>query len=201
LLDAQIVEESSLDFHHVAHGNRGKIASVRFSGNGIDAAGPSGATATAEQVWADYEQAVRIDSVTGAHDNIPPTRIVLSIMPSYVRVATNGMANQDCVIAHGVELAVGFVSDGYTREVPTLFQIQRLVESDRLHMPQWSSVPDGVAAFENGRLHKRGIFYAVGGCKARHLNSEGAKTLRRMLISTGSSDLREYKETSVGFSG
>jgi hypothetical protein len=72
-------------------------------------------------------------------------------------------------------LSVGFVSDGYTGQMAPLLQLESLIESNGLYVAQGSRVPNGVAAFEDACIHKKGIFYAVGRFKARLLTRVGRR--------------------------
>src|SRR3974390_1602021 len=78
------------------------------------------------------------------------------------------MTNQHGVVARRIQLPVGFVSDSDAGKMSAPLEFQRLFEIDRLGVAQWPRMARSIAAFEGGRLHKKGIFYAVGPFKARH---------------------------------
>ena len=138
LADAQRVQQPALHLHHVADGDGGKIAAVGLAGGGVDAAGAGGAAATAQQIGADDEEAVGVDRLARADHDVPPAGIVLLVVPGDVRIPAEGVADQDGVVARGVELAVGLVGDGDAGQQPP-----------SSNSSGWSSVAD--RAYRSGR--------------------------------------------------
>src|ERR1019366_1391258 len=132
LADPKLIQQAALHLHHVADGDRWEVAAVRLVGGGIEAARAGGATATAQQIGADDEIAVSIDRLARPHRNVPPAGVILLVVPGYVRITADGVADQDGVTARSVELAIGLVSDGHAGKLAAEFEGQRLVEFDGL---------------------------------------------------------------------
>ena len=123
LADAKLIQQPPLHFHHVADGDGGEVAAVGLAGGGVEAAGAGGAAAAAQQIGADDKVAVGVNRLARAHRDVPPAGIVLLVVLGHVRIAADGMADQDGVVARGVELAVGLVSDRDAGKLAAEFQL------------------------------------------------------------------------------
>ena len=88
----------------------------------IDAVGPGGAAAAAQDVRADDEVAVRVDGVAGPHHDVPPAGVVLRVVPRHVRVAGKGVADEHRVVPPRIQLPVDFVHHGHLGEQAAQFQ-------------------------------------------------------------------------------
>ena len=118
----KLVQQPALHLDHVADGDGREVAAVGLAGGGVDAAGAGGAAAAAQQVGADDEVAVGVNRLARADHDVPPAGIVLLVVLGDVRVAADGVADQDGVVARGVELAVGLVGDGDAGELAAQLQ-------------------------------------------------------------------------------
>ena len=92
-LDPQVVHQPLLHLDHVADGDDGKIAAIGPAGPGIGAVRARRAAAAAQDVGANDEVSPGVDRLARPHHQIPPAGIVLFIVPGYVGIARQGMAN------------------------------------------------------------------------------------------------------------
>ena len=69
--------------------------------------------AAAEDVGADDEEAAGVDGFAGADEVVPPAGFFVGrgVPTSAVVIAAESMANEDGVVAGGVQRAVGFVAE------------------------------------------------------------------------------------------
>ena len=84
MVDAQLIQQTALDFDHVADSDGGEVAAIRFAGGGVETAGAGGAAAAAQQVGAEDEIAIGVYGLTRTDGDIPPPEIVLFIVPRNV---------------------------------------------------------------------------------------------------------------------
>src|SRR5690606_1679581 len=113
LVDAEPVDEPYLGIDHVADRDDGKAEAVRFARLRIDGGRPSRSHASADDIRADDEEAIRVDRLAGPDHRLPPARLARDRMPvGRVLVARERMANQYRVRLVGVELAVGLIGLG-----------------------------------------------------------------------------------------
>ena len=70
------------------------------------------------------------------------------VVPGHMRIPADGMADQDSVVARGIQLAVGLVSNRDTGKLAAEFQGQWLVERDGPRVPQWLGTPHAVTAIK-----------------------------------------------------
>ena len=111
--DTEVVEEEFLGAHHVADGDEGKQNAVRAAGFGVGRGRAGGPLATAEDVGADDEEAAGVDGFAGADEVVPPAGFFVGrgVPTGAVVIAAESMANEDGVVAGGVQRAVGFVAE------------------------------------------------------------------------------------------
>ena len=67
-----------------------------------------------------------VNRLARADHDVPPARIVLLVVPGHVGIAADGVADEDGVVARGVELAVGLVGHGDAGKLAAQLQFQRL---------------------------------------------------------------------------
>ena len=152
---AEVVYQPSLHFDRVGNGYGGKVRRIRMAGERVDAVGAGSAAASAQDVGADDEIAVGIDEPARAHDDIPPSGRIRVVVPGHVRVAADGVADQDGVVARLVQIPLSLVSNGDRRQFAAEFQFERSVEGNLLGMQQRRCGTDRVAAVEIALPHLR----------------------------------------------
>ena len=116
--DTERGEPAVLGAHHVGDGYRRKRNAVGAAGGGTERGRAGGALATTEDVGAEDKPEVGIDGFARADEVVPPTglTVVEAVEAGAVVVAAEGVADEDGVVAGGVEAAVGFVAEGETGE-------------------------------------------------------------------------------------
>jgi len=75
--NTEVIHKPALNLYHVALGDCGKIRAVTVARCRIDAVGPGGAAAAAQNVGADDKIAVCVDRFARTDRDIPPSGIVL----------------------------------------------------------------------------------------------------------------------------
>jgi hypothetical protein len=104
----------------------------------------------------------RGNRLAGANDNVPPAGIVFLIVPGDVRIAADGVANQDGIVARIVEPAVCLVGNCHAGQLVAQFQLQLVVKRGRLRIPQRFRVPHAVTAVKEFVAHDGLPFQPVG---------------------------------------
>ena len=147
-LDAEVPAERPVHGHEIGHRERGKAQRVGEARRRVERARARRAVAAAEQVRRDHEARVRVDRPARADHVGPPAG------PSGrgVRVAGQGMADVDRVVARPVQRAVRLVGDLDRRERLAGGEHQRVALVEERD-------PPGLA--ERGRAR-------AGGCRHRH---------------------------------
>ena len=130
----------------------GKSAAVGPARFRVDAVGPRRAAATTQEVGADDEVAVGVDRFARPDDEVPPSGRVVRIVPGDVRIARQGMADQNGVVGRRAELAVGLVGHPHDGQGTPFFQGKRFLEGDILGIFQRNSRANAVAAIENASV-------------------------------------------------
>ena len=146
--NAEQINEALLHVDHVLHGHEREVAAVRLAGFRIDRDGPGRATAAAENVRANHEEALGIEGLTRADHTFPPAEIVVGVVTCRVRVSCDRMADEDRVVPLGVQGAVGFVGNLDAREYLAVTKLQRLWEHSGLYVTKRSTTSNRVRAFE-----------------------------------------------------
>ena len=149
LTDAEIIQQPPLDFHHVADGDGRKIRAVRFAAGRIEAVWPGRAATAAQQIRTDDKKSVGVHRFARANQNIPPTRIVLRVVAGDMRIAANGMADQNSVVTGGIQFSVSFKSHRDTGQGATRFQMNRSSERYALGIAQRLRGANRVATFKD----------------------------------------------------
>ena len=94
-------------------------------------------------------------------DEIPPAGRVVRIMPGDVRIARQGMADQNGVVGCRAERAVGLVGHPHDGQGAPFFQGKRFLEGDILGIFQRNSRAKAVAAIENASVGRH-AFKCIG---------------------------------------
>jgi hypothetical protein len=147
-LDSQVLLQPTLDIHHVVNGDEWEMCSPGPTGGRVDGSGPGRSTTASEQIRTDNEQFVRVQEPTRPNQRIPPTGIIIRVVPRDMGVTRNRVADQHRIIAGSIELPKSFERNRDGGEQITVFQLQWFVECHALHMLQRCSASNGVAAFE-----------------------------------------------------
>jgi hypothetical protein len=100
--DLKGVQKPALRLHNVAGRNSGEVCPVPLSGCGIPVVGPGCSAAAADGIGTNDKIAVGIDCVSRADGDIPPSRLIVRIMPRHVGIAAQRMADQDGIVFCGV---------------------------------------------------------------------------------------------------
>ena len=187
-LDAEAVGEFLLRMHHVTDGDDGEGAAVGLARARVHACRARRALAAAQDVAADYEEAVRVDSLAGADELVPPAGLLVAfgVPAGGMRVGGQGRADPHRIVGGGVQLAVSLVTDIERGERLSVFQhktgfaivldeVLRLHGADAgfmqifTHMHKYSNLRTNLA----GRRPSRRRFIAgadeFGGWRARAL--------------------------------
>jgi hypothetical protein len=129
-VDAEMVGEACVGVHPVFDRDHGKVRAPRLAGGRIGAARTRGAMATAEVVYADDEESVRVERSSGTDDVVPPAEVgqVVRRMAGDVVVAGQGMADEDGVRFGGIERAVGFIDEVEGGQHAAALQLKWLAE-------------------------------------------------------------------------
>ena len=146
--DAEPFERAPLSLDHVADRDRREVGTVGPAGRRVDRRGAGRAATAAEYVLADHEEAVGVDRLTGADEDLPPARRVVGVVARRVRVAGEGVADEDRVVALGGEFSPGLAGDLDFRESSTEFELERSVEPKVPGVRQREGAAPGVAAVE-----------------------------------------------------
>ena len=149
LVDAKVIQQPALDFHHVADGDGWKIRAVRFARRRVQAARSGGAATTTEEIWTDDKKTVRVHRLARPDENVPPARIVFGVVAGNVRVTADGMADQNGIVGGFVKLAVSFKSHRDVWQCAARFQTKQFVKRDTLRITQRLRGANRVAAFKN----------------------------------------------------
>ena len=122
--DTEMIEEQFLRAHHVKDGEGGEAQAVGFAGGGVNRGWAGGARTTAWHIGADDEEAAGVDGFAEANEVVPPAGFFVGgVVPTRgVVVAAQGVADQNGVIAGGVERTVGFVAEGEPSELLAVFK-------------------------------------------------------------------------------
>lgn len=94
-----MVHQPPLHFDGVGDGYGGKVRRIPMTGERVDAVGAGSAPASAEDVGADDEVTVGIDEPARPHDDIPPSDGIRVVVPGYVRIAADGVADENGIVA------------------------------------------------------------------------------------------------------
>lgn len=107
-----------LGAHHVGDSNGRKRYAVGAAGGRVEGGGAGGTLAAAKDVGAEDKPVVGVDGFARADQVVPPAGlpVVEVVEAGAVVVAAEGVADEDGVVAGGVEAAVGFVAKGKTGE-------------------------------------------------------------------------------------
>ena len=129
--DAELIDQHFLQPHHVANGDHRKRHGIRAAGGGIDGGRSGGAPASAQHVGADDEILVGVERLAGADHVVPPARLAGFVTDAgRVRVAGEGVQDQDGVALARVQLAVGFVGYFDRRERGAAIEGNRVKADD-----------------------------------------------------------------------
>ena len=109
--DAKVVAKTAVGIDNVADSDGGKGRGVGLGGRGIDGSGPSRPFAAPQDVGADDVVVTSIDALARTDHAVPPPRRAIGGEPGGMGIAGEGVADEDDVVAFGIELAVGFVGD------------------------------------------------------------------------------------------
>ena len=126
--DAEVVEQELLRAHHVEDGDEGETDAIGPAGGGIGRGRAAGADAAAEDVGADHEEAGGVHGLARADQVVPPAGLAVlgRVHPGAVVVAAERMADEDGVVARGVELTVRLVAQGEAGEHLAALEGERL---------------------------------------------------------------------------
>ena len=150
LFDAKQLEGALFGPHHVAHGDHRELQPVGPARRRIDRAGAGRATARADQVgahdvvalgvegfaWPDHpvppaEATARLDSAVVCAEAVYRAGCLGLVTPAGgVRVAAEGVADEDHVVLRRRESAVRFVGDAHLLEGSATVEPQRLGQID-----------------------------------------------------------------------
>jgi hypothetical protein len=133
--DAQAIEQHGLRADHVGNCDDRKIQSPHLARRRIGRGRAGRSHATADHVRADDEIVLRIERAAGADHGLPPARFAgHRVDVGDMLVACQRMADQDCVGALGIELAIGLIGDLEGREIDAAIELQRLVQTEHHHL-------------------------------------------------------------------
>ena len=123
-----MVEQHRLCAHHVADGDDRKFETPGHCVRRVGRGRTGRAHAGPEHVRTDDEIALGIDRPARAHHGFPPARLLRDGMNvGDVLVAGERMADQDCIAALGIELAIGLVGDLKWIQINARIEPQRLI--------------------------------------------------------------------------
>src|SRR5689334_19540947 len=126
MLNAQVIQQTPLDFHHILHRNRREIPAIGLARLRIKASWPGRASTPAQQVRADHEEPPGVDYLAWPDDGIPPARVVRRLMLGDMRIPTDRVAHEHRVVFGCIELTKRFVRDCDAGEVTAQLKRQRL---------------------------------------------------------------------------
>ena len=115
----KMIEQACLRFDVVANGDEGEVCAERLAGGGINGTGTGCAITRPQDVDADHEVALEIETSIGAEQVCPPG--------AHVRRARQRMTDEDGVVALGVQCAVNRVVERHRLELASGFQKKGLV--------------------------------------------------------------------------
>ena len=138
---------------HVANRDDREVGAVRFAARRVDAARARRSPAPAQQIRADHKKPFGVNPFAGPHQHVPPAGIVLLVVAGNVRIAADGMADQNRIVAGRIELAVGLVGHRHARQMSSLFQAQRSLQFKALRVAQRLGAAHTVGAFKEGLAH------------------------------------------------
>ncbi len=124
LLDAEVVQKHRLRVHHVRDGDDGEVGAVRPARRGVLAGRPRRTAAAADDVAADHEVLVGVQALAGTDEHVPPARafVVGAVAAGHVRVAGQGVRDEDGVVLGLAERAVRLVGERERGERAAAFQ-------------------------------------------------------------------------------
>src|SRR5262249_23763066 len=102
-VNAEMIEQAGLDMHHVPDGYGWEVAAVRLARGRVGTARPRGTAATAQKIWANHEEAIRIHALARPDHRIPPAGIVLLVVASHMRITADGVTNENRIVSRCVE--------------------------------------------------------------------------------------------------
>ena len=116
--DSEGLQPPVLCPHHVPDRHAGKRDPVGAAGGRVDRSRPTGTLAAPDDVGAENEVAVRVDRLARPDQIVPPARFTVAqtVNARAVVVAAQRVANQDRVVARGVEPAIGLVAERVPRQ-------------------------------------------------------------------------------------
>ena len=125
---AEVVEQQLLRAHHVADRDEREGEAERAAGRGVDRRRPGRALAPAEHVGAEHVEAARVDRLAGADEVVPPAGLGVGerVHAGAMVVAAQRVADEDRVVARGVERAVGLVPQREAGQRLAAFKSERL---------------------------------------------------------------------------
>ena len=147
-LDAEQVDETLLRVDHVLDGHQREVAAIRNLCGRVDDARPGRPAAPAEHVRADDEQTIGVDGLARTHEPVPPTRLIVFVVPREVRVTRDRMADEHRVAAVLVECPVRFVRDLDAWKHAAVAKLHRHREDRRLNVAERLCAPHRIRAFE-----------------------------------------------------
>ena len=113
--------------HHVGDGDDRESQAPGLAGGGSRSRGPVEPMQPPSTLAQIEKIALGIEHLARPHQHVPPAGLAGDRMRlGDILVAGQGMADQDCVGAVGVEAAIGLISDGVGREADAGVQRQRL---------------------------------------------------------------------------
>ena len=127
--DADGAEPTFLGTNHVGDGNDGEVDAKGLTGGGVDRERTGGALAAADDVTAEDKVAVGVEGFAGADDVVPPAGFAVreAMDTGTVMIAREGVADEDGVVAGGIEAAVGLVANRESGDSATTVEVERLV--------------------------------------------------------------------------
>lgn len=126
---ADLAQQRAVDLDRVADRETGEVAAPGPPRGGVDARGAGRALAAAEDVRADDAVAVRVDRLAGTDDALPPAGalVLAGVASRYVRVAREGVADEDDVVVLGPDEAAALPGDVDAGQRAALFQMEHAV--------------------------------------------------------------------------
>ena len=130
-LDAQVIRQARLRRHPVLHRHHGKVRAPGLASGRVDGRRAGGAEARTDVIGANDEEAVGVQGLARAHHVVPPADIirVVRVDAGDVVRGVEGVADQHCVRARGIERAVGLVGDFELGQHRAAREPERFVEA------------------------------------------------------------------------